>query len=287
MNIRASMSPLNSPDIPVFLEPPTPLSAALPSREDSLEADSNGCSKFADDTRTAGITAVEDHSCRLPLSDVHNTATVVLMTTEQDTNEAPEFLEASRLFPPSRIHLAALISPSKAPRLVDRGPDPVYHYGPEAPAVAVAKSIARPVQDEFKNFSAGLGVKFGLRGWAAAGPNELAPPKKNNKKKKKVVAKGTHATPSPSPVTVLGVSCPPSPTAMLLPAFEPRHDYSFKQPLPTPAYQHQESSRFVIDSTLPSGIARESVSSERVVNTGCHPDCADIYCPGGCSGIEC
>ncbi|KAJ7695147.1 hypothetical protein B0H17DRAFT_1056585, partial [Mycena rosella] len=288
------VAPLGSPVISAVMLPDSP-SPALPSEKGSPEADSKGSSTFATEGTTAQVdfaTAADDQPCRLPLSDVHNTATIApAPTTKQE--EILEIFDAPPPRPPSRVDLAALISPSKAPRRADRGPNPVYHYLPDTPAVAVAKSVARPVQDEFKNFSAALGAKFGLRGWAETGPNELAPPKKTKKKKKKAAAKGAHATPYP-PVTVRGprVSHPPSPSTTLLPAFEhKRADPVQYPPSNTPAPQDRERPRFVIDLTLPPGIARlaESVSSERAVSTGCHPDCADIYCPGGseCSGIKC
>jgi len=92
---------------------------------------------------------------------------------------------ASQLRPSPGRHFSALISPTKVPRrFVDRGPNPIYHYDPEAPAVAIAKSIVRPAQDDFKNFSAALGARFEQKGWAVDGPNELAPAKKKGEKKK-------------------------------------------------------------------------------------------------------
>ncbi|KAJ7453920.1 hypothetical protein B0H11DRAFT_2069671 [Mycena galericulata] len=218
-------------------------------------------------------TVKEDHSGRVPFSDVHNTATI----QKQDIFDLPVF-DASQLCPPPNINLAALISPVKASRHVDRGPNPVYHYHPEAPAVAIAKSIARPAQDDFKDFSAALGAKFELKGWPETGPNELAPRvKKKKNKKKKVVANG-RVQPKASVSLALHRTAAPrvlSPTTKLLPAFEEtiRADPFLHSARPTTP----ESSRFVIDLTSPD---RGLASGERM-NAGCHPDCADIYC-GDC-----
>ncbi|KAJ7814648.1 hypothetical protein B0H13DRAFT_2139929 [Mycena leptocephala] len=106
---------------------------------------------------------------------------------------------------------------------------------------------------------------FGQKGWAATGPNELAPPpaKKAKKKKKKGITRGS------------GFSQPSSPIPSLLPAFgQSGHAGS---PL-----LKSEMSRFDFDST-----ALETTSVEQIVTTGCHPNCADIYCPGGCSEDKC
>jgi hypothetical protein len=200
------------------------------------------------------------------LVDVHNTTPTVAV--KQSAVELP-VLEASQLCPPPSKHLAALISPSKVPRRVERGPDPaldpVYRYHPEAPAVAIAKSIVRPAQENFKNFSAALGARFGQKGWAATGPNELEPPpaKKAKKKKKKGTTRGS------------GFSQPSSPIPSLLPAF----GQSGRAGSPL---LKSEMSRFGFDST-----ALETTSVEQIVTTGCHPNCADIYCPGGCSEDKC
>ncbi|KAJ6581282.1 hypothetical protein B0H19DRAFT_1114572 [Mycena capillaripes] len=182
---------------------------------------------------------------RLPLADVHNTTPI--RTEMRRVIEIPVL--ASQLGLPPGKHLTALISPVKVLRQIDRGPDPVYQYHPEAPAVAVRKSIVRPAQDDFKNFSAALDVKFGQKGWAPTGPNELAPApaKKSKKKKKKAITKGP--------------SVPPSPIPNLLSTFKPTDCTNSLSTRPEP-------------------------SAERIVSTGCHPNCADIYCPGGCSEVQ-
>lgn len=282
-------------DIPAFVPESTSSPIPLPEEGSPKKGppDSGGRSddaahgQTADDNVTSTILE-EDRSRRRPLADMHNTAA-------QDAPEVSKRFADSHLCPPSGIHsVAALISPSKAPRHVDRGPDPVYHYHPKAPAVAIAKSIAHTAQDDFKGFSAALAAKFEQKGWAEGGPNELAPPaKKNKKKKKKVAGMGAPAkipaylAPSSSAIN----PHPPSPSvgkptpSPLLPAFE---ETNSAEPL-SALLQDTKRSPVVIDLTLPSEIDFGSVKSarERVVNTGCHPDCGDIYCPGGCSAIEC
>ncbi|KAJ7132040.1 hypothetical protein C8R44DRAFT_871037 [Mycena epipterygia] len=279
-------------DIPAFV--PVSTSSPIPRSPKKGLSNSTGRSNDAADSQTAddNVTSTileEDRSCRHPLSDMHNTAT-------QGTPEVSKRLAASHLCPPSGIHsVAALISPSKAPRHVDRGPNPVYHYDPKAPAVAIAKSIVHTAQDDFKGFSTALAARFEQKGWAEAGPNELAPAKKNKKKKKKVAAMRTPAAPPMIPVYVAASSFainPPSPSVgkptprPLLPAFE---ETNSAEPLSAPL-QDKKRPPVVIDLTFPLEIdlgSVESASGERVVNNGCHPDCGDIYCPGGCSAIEC
>ncbi|KAJ7126607.1 hypothetical protein C8R43DRAFT_1028523 [Mycena crocata] len=225
----------------------------------------------------------EDASCPLPLSDLHNTPTTPTRAKKQDI---PVF-KGSHLHLPTPAHLAALISPSKAPRHVDHGPDPVYHYHPKAPAVAIAKNIARPAQDDFKNFSMAIGAKFGAKGWAENGPNEFAPPLKKQKKKKKKavgrVSKNTWippvvpARPRPDSATGRQLSRPPSPVSEFLPAFEQtkRANPVAGPSLPTTTPQHDEQPQVVIDLTI-------DTPAELLVNRECRPDCRDIYCPGGC-----
>ncbi|KAJ7636000.1 hypothetical protein DFH06DRAFT_1336155 [Mycena polygramma] len=181
---------------------------------------------------------------RFPLGDVHNTPTQI---AKHSAIGIP-VLEA----PPSK-HLAALLSPAKASRRVDRGSGPVYGYHPEAPAVAIAKSIVCPAQDDFKNFSAALAAKFGQKGWAATELNELTPAMKKGKKKKK--KKGVANAPS----------VPPSPN-----------------PNSASDQAYHAASTSTRPESVRDSLALENNFNERIVNTGCHPNCADIYCPGGC-----
>ncbi|KAJ7355497.1 hypothetical protein DFH08DRAFT_852591 [Mycena albidolilacea] len=170
------------------------LSAAPPQSGEASQKDS-GTAPVSDGK--AGQPVEE----RLPLTDVPNTPPV--MRTKQ--HDVPVF-EASLLRPPPDKHLSALISPTKVPRrVVEHGPNPVYHYDMETPAIVIAKSIVRPAQDDFKNFSATLGARFEQKGWAVTGPNELEPAKKKGKKKRK---RRQHP----------GV--PPTPIFSILPAFE-------------------------------------------------------------------
>ncbi|KAJ7918686.1 hypothetical protein B0H13DRAFT_1991250, partial [Mycena leptocephala] len=265
MVFRTFAPPSGSPVTTAFvpnLGSPT-VSSTARSPEQGPPQNSKGCAEPVADGRAAEGETVEE---RFPLVDVHNTTPIVAV--KQSAVELP-VLEASQLCPLPSKHLAALISPSKVPRRVERGPDPaldpVYHYHPEAPAVAIAKSIVRPAQENFKNFSAALGARFGQKGWAATGPNELAPPpaKKAKKKKKKGITRGS------------GFSQPSSPIPSLLPAF----GQSGRAGSPL---LKSEMSRFGFDST-----ALETTSVEQIVTTGCHPNCADIYCPGGCSEDKC
>ncbi|KAJ7604049.1 hypothetical protein DFH06DRAFT_1349750 [Mycena polygramma] len=184
---------------------------------------------------------------RFPLGDVHNTPT---QTAKHSAIGIP-VLEAHQM---SSKHLAALISPGKASRRVDRGSGPVYGYHPEAPAVAIAKSIVRPAQDDFKNFSAALAAKFGQKGWAATELNELTPAMKKGKKKKK--KKGVANAPS----------VPPSPN-----------------PNSASDQAYHAASTSTRPESVRDSLALENNFNERIVNTGCHPNCADIYCPGGCT----
>ncbi|KAJ7763694.1 hypothetical protein B0H14DRAFT_2972218, partial [Mycena olivaceomarginata] len=121
------------------------LSAAPPQSGEASQKDS-GTAPVSDGK--AGQPVVE----RLPLTDVPNTPPA-MWTKKRDV---PVF-EASLLRPPPDKHLSALISPTKVPRrVVEHGPNPVYHYDTETPAIVIAKSIVRPAQDDFKNFSATL-----------------------------------------------------------------------------------------------------------------------------------
>ncbi|KAJ7026301.1 hypothetical protein C8F04DRAFT_1125710 [Mycena alexandri] len=168
---------------------------------------------------------------------------------------------------PCAPHLAALISPSKPQRRVARGPNPVYRYHPDAPAVAIAKSIVRSAQNDFMNFSVALGAKLEGKGWATDGPNELAPPvlkNKPTKKKKKAGTKGIR--PKPSVCVVDSVSGIPK----LLPAFKPTNCHAIYS---TPQDMEGSSSAF-------GPTAFRITPTERTVNI-CRSDCGDIYC-GGC-----
>ncbi|KAJ6625026.1 hypothetical protein B0H10DRAFT_2005430 [Mycena sp. CBHHK59/15] len=234
----------------------------------------------------------KDPNCRLrcPFFDVHNTPRTIMQGS----------LKACPLQSclPSGPRISALISPprrSNASNCFARQPDrraPVYQYHPGAPAVAIAEGVVRPAQDAFKNFSAGLAVKFEMKGLAESGATgPMAPAKKKNKKKKKKV-KGLElknpvcAIAGPSVIGELDVSQPPSPIMTLLPAFHPAECAAHSPRLSTTTRPPRSMARFVIDLTSPSEVDRalvESVLGQRIVNK-CHPDCDDIYCPGGCSG---
>ncbi|KAJ7743187.1 hypothetical protein B0H16DRAFT_1562206 [Mycena metata] len=198
------------------------------------------------------IAEEDDHYWRIPLSDVHNT---IPTTPVVDTFQP--------CAPPT--HLAALVSPSKPQRRVARGPNPVYHYHADAPAVAIAESIVRSAQNDFMNFSVALGAKLEGKGWATDGPNELAPPVVEGKRKKKKKAGTKGIQPKPSISVAANISDSVSGIPKLLPAFHVIASTS----------QDIEGSSFAFRPTA-FGIT----SAERMVSI-CRADCGDIYC-GGC-----
>ncbi|KAJ7746953.1 hypothetical protein DFH07DRAFT_831965 [Mycena maculata] len=270
--ITPSASPFGSPLIPqVYFATPLTLS---PEKRPSADSKEGSEPAARGKTVEPDVDSMADTESRVPFSDVRNTAATP--TRKPDVFDLPVF-DPSRLDPPP-ANLAALISPVKVPRHVDRGPNPVYHYYAGAPAVAIAKSIARPAQDDFKNFSAALGAKFGLKGWSESAPNELAPRVKKKKNKKKKVVVNGRVQPKVSVSMAGHRAAPPSTVKQLLPAFK---QTNHGNPL--------LRSPVIIDLTSPLGVDRGVVkhaSGERAVDAECHPDCADIYCPGGCSATK-
>ncbi|KAJ7257861.1 hypothetical protein B0H12DRAFT_459203 [Mycena haematopus] len=256
-----------SADVP-DLKPPA-LSSASPSHSEKESQIDSNASGLACAAKAANIEIVEE---RLPLVDMHNTPPPAAIVKDVVVELHDGLVRASRrrspqhafLFTPFRIPaypngpgpsplVAALFSPTKVPRrFVDHGPSPVYHYRPDTPAAVVGRSTVRLAQNDFMNFSSTLGARFEQKGWAAAGPNELAAVKKG-KKKRKAHAKDVQLKPP---------SLPPIQFPVSNPAFEQTVD----SPSPKPR------ARFVLDFTTPT------------ISTACHPDCADIYCPGWCSG---
>ncbi|KAK7030597.1 hypothetical protein R3P38DRAFT_2929439 [Favolaschia claudopus] len=100
-------------------------------------------------------------------------------------NTPPSARQINSLHSSTPKHLSAFLSPTKVPkrRVVGHGPNPVYRYEPATPATVIAETIARPVQTDFKEFSAMLSGKFQEKGWDMTGM--AGPDKKKNKKRKK------------------------------------------------------------------------------------------------------
>ncbi|KAK7012298.1 hypothetical protein R3P38DRAFT_3280150 [Favolaschia claudopus] len=100
-------------------------------------------------------------------------------------NTPPSARQINPLHSSTPKHLSAFLSPTKVPkrRVVEHGSNPVYYYEPATPATVIAETIARPVQTDFKEFSAMLSGKFQEKGWVMAGM--AGPDKKKNKKRKK------------------------------------------------------------------------------------------------------